>query len=286
MKALVLSGGGCKGSMQAGALKYLLGDLQVQYDAYLGVSVGAINAALLAMYPAGQEMQASQDLVSLWEKLTTKQVYQRWQPFGKFHALWEKSVFDSSPLAKLIKTHISLDRIRVSGKKVIVGAVSLCSGKYTTFSQTDDDFVDAVIASASFPGLLSPVWMKNQWWADGGTKSISPIAEALDLNADEIDIIMTSPETRNKNFIENPNILDIFKRSIDLSSDKIMSNDLDKAIMYNKLAAAGVSDKKLVKLQVIRPDFNLVDNILDFSPVKIKKMMEIGYGDAKKKYSV
>jgi len=286
MRSLVLSGGGAKGAYQCGILKHLLGELQVHYNILTGVSVGAINAAFLAMYPDGMEKQAADDLYKLWDQLNTLQVYKRFFPFGRFHALWEKSFFDSSPLHDLIHKNISLDRIRETEKQVCVGAVSLCSGKYSLFTQQDDDFIEAVIASASFPGLLSPVWIRNQWWADGGVKSVSPVAAALEIGADEIDVLMTSPETRNKNFIENPNILDIFKRTIDLASDKIMSNDLEKAIMYNRLAEAGVSKKKMVKLNVIRPDYNLTDNILDFDPIKLKKMMDLGYEDAKKKYMI
>ena len=57
--ALVLSGGGFKGAFQYGALKYIKGfgiphadgtvDLDVKFDIVAGVSVGALNGALIAM---------------------------------------------------------------------------------------------------------------------------------------------------------------------------------------------------------------------------------------------
>lgn len=280
MKALVLSGGGSKGSYQVGALYHLLVEQEKRYDMFCGVSVGAINCAFLAQYPCGAEKESGVQLAAMWSQLSTKDVYKRHFPFGRWHALWQPSFFDSSPLIELIKDKVKLDKIRAANKLVSVGAVSFTSGKYTVFDQNDDDFVDAVIASASFPGMLKPIKIRDQLWADGGVKEITPVKVAIDNGATEIDIIMTSPYTRDKYFIEDPTAIDIIKRAIDLSSDKIMSNDIDKLIMYNKLVEAGFSNKKIIKLNIIRPKFNLIDNLLDFDTQKMRKMMDIGYADA------
>ena len=284
MRALVLSGGGSKGAYQSGALKYILGEQEVKYDIFCGVSVGAINCAYLSMFHEGQEKLSSETLANLWSQLDTSKIYKRWKPFGRWHALFSKSFYDSSPLHNLLKTGLDLEKIRASGKKVNVGTVSLSSGKYTIFDQTSDHFVEAVIASASFPGMLSPVKFLGQLWTDGGCKEISPIKKAMEMGADEIDVIITSPQTRIKHFIENPNTVDILKRSLDLSTDKIMANDIEKVQMHNLLAKAGLADYKYVKLNILRPDYNLIEDLLDFRPEKIKEMMEKGYADAKYKY--
>lgn len=280
MRALVLSGGGSKGSYQAGALKHILGEKRINYDALCGVSVGAINVAFLAMFKPGQEIESSKQIADMWSTLDNSKIYKRWFPFGRWHAIWKKSFFDSSPLHNLLKEGISLDRIRDSGKHVNVGTVSLSSGKYTIFDQTSDHFIDAVIASASFPGMLTPVEFLGQLWTDGGVKEISPIKKAVELGADIIDVIITNPVVRTKKFIENPTTVDILKRSIDLSTDKIMANDIEKVEMYNKLAENLLTHKKFVKLNIIRPENNLIEDLLDFRPEKIREMMEKGYQDA------
>ena len=279
---LVLSGGGSKGAFQTGSLAHLLGNLQTNYIGYAGVSVGAINAAFLAQFPSGQEKEASNEIIKMWSQLDTSRLYHNWYFMGKWAALWKTSLFDSSPMQKLIREAISLDKIRASGKQVSVGVVSLNSGKYTVFDQTSNHFIDAVIASASFPGLLTPVAFDGHLWADGGVKMISPIATAIDLGADEIDAIITSPETRIKNFIEHPRTIDIMKRSIDLSSDKIMANDLERVKMYNLLSDAGLTNKKKININLIRPEFNLIEDLLDFDPNKIRRMMDLGYEAAQK----
>lgn len=284
MRALVLSGGGSKGAYQAGALKYIIGELGVVYDAFCGVSVGAINSAFLAMFKYGEEQDSSFVLADLWEKLDNSKIYKRWFPFGRWHAIWKKSFFDSTPLHELLKGKLDLEVIRKSGKSVSVGAVSLSSGKYTIFDQSSDHFIDAVIASASFPGMLTPVSFMGQLWTDGGVKEISPIKKAVELGADVIDVIITNPQTRTRKFIENPTTVDVLKRSMELSTDKIMANDIEKVEMYNKLAEFGITEKKYVQLNIIRPETNLIEDLLDFRPFKIREMMEKGYNDAKNNY--
>jgi len=237
------------------------------------------------MFKLGQETMCADEIIRFWKSLTIKSIYKSWDYWGRLSVLWRTSLYDSAPLVKLIKENISLDRIRASGKKVSVGTVSLTSGKYTIFNQDSDDFIDAVLASSAFPVIMSPVKIGTELWLDGGMKQITPLHTAIEMGATEIDVIITSPETRNKHFIPKPNIVDVIKRAFDLSTDKIMSNDLEKAIMYNKMAEAMLINKKVVKLNIIRPDLNLIEDSFDFDPIKIGKMIELGYEDTKKKYN-
>ncbi len=285
MKALVLSGGGSKGAYRTGCLKYILGTLGVQYDIFCGVSVGAINAAHLAMFRTGEERKSIETLSNMWSQLDASKIYKRWWPFGRWHSLWKKSFFDGAPLRELLKKEIDHQKIKDSGKKVSVGCVSLHSGKYTIFDQDFEHFIEAVTASASFPGMLPPVSFLNQLWVDGGVKELSPIKTAIDLGAEEVDVIMTSPHRRVRRYVENPTTIDILKRAIDLSTDKIMSNDIEKVEAYNQLAKHGISGKKYVKLTVVRPDQNLIEDLLDFRPHKIAEMMQKGLMDATSKYT-
>src|ERR1700729_3971032 len=124
MKALIISGGGAKGSFSVGVLQHLLGDLQEQYDVLCGVSVGAINAAFLGQFPFGEEKSSAHQLKEWWLKLNNDKIYTRWKPFGRLHCLWHLSFYDSTPLKSLIYENFNLDHIRASGKNVSVGTVS------------------------------------------------------------------------------------------------------------------------------------------------------------------
>ena len=105
--------------------------------------------------------------------------------------------------------------------------------------------------------MLSPVSFLGQLWTDGGVKEISPIKKAVELGADIIDVIICNPVVRTKKFIENPTTVDILKRSIDLSTDKIMANDIEKVEMYNKMAQMGLTEKKYRSTQYYSPSKQL-----------------------------
>jgi NTE family protein len=284
MKALVHSGGAAKGAWACGVIQYLLGVLGINYDIYTGTSVGAINTGFLAMFKTGEEKEAAQLLKDWWLKLDNSKIYKSWPYWGRIAAAWRKSFYDSSPLHELIRENISLDRIRASGKKITIGALNLHTGKYTLFDQESDDFITAILASSAFPATLTPVKINNDLFIDGGMKTISPIKAAIEMGATEIDVITTSPDVRDKRFIEDPNIIDIVRRAFDVATDKILSNDIELAVMYNRLAEAGLTDKKPIKLRILKPHYNLLDNVLDFDPKQISEMIEKGYQDAKRNY--
>lgn len=284
MRALVLSGGSSKLAYSVGCLQYLMGELHINYDAYVGVSAGAINSAFLAQFKSGEETLASESLKKLWLSLDNSKIYKHWKPFKFLHAITKNALYDSSPMHSLVRANLDINKIRSSGKIVEVGATSLSSGKYTMFDGYNKNFIDSVLASAAFPVAFEAVMIDDHLWSDGGLKSISPLKAAIDLGATEIDLIVTHPQTRIKKFIINPNIFDIFIRSLDLATDKIMYNDIEKLEMYNELAKAGLCNKKFVKLNIIQPGTNLIENLLDFSPGKIQEMLKRGYDDAKVQY--
>ena len=68
-RALALRGGGSKGAYEVGFLKAMtekLPPVEYHYDVVVGVSVGAINAAMLAIHPPGKEKDAVKELEALW----------------------------------------------------------------------------------------------------------------------------------------------------------------------------------------------------------------------------
>jgi len=284
-RALVMSGGGSKGSFTAGAVKYLMQDIGRTYDVYCGVSVGALNASYLSMFKAGEEKQASERLLDIWKNISTEQVYKSWFPFGRLHALWEKSVYNSKPLQDKVHNELDLNLCRASGKEVRVGAVSLDTGIFTLFSQNDDCFKDAVLASSSFPGMLCPVEINGEWYSDGGIKEISPLKAAIDLGVDEVDMILTCRGGSSPKSNYNPkNAIELGERVLDLLTDEILEDDIKVAELYNQLAVLGQTSKRLVKINVIRPDHVLISSSLDFSNDKMNDLIQVGYDTAKKTF--
>src|SRR4051812_27019084 len=65
--ALVLQGGGALGSFQVGVFQ-ALEERNIEIDWVAGISIGAVNAALVAGNPPGKRMQA---LTTFWEQVSS-----------------------------------------------------------------------------------------------------------------------------------------------------------------------------------------------------------------------
>ena len=281
-----MSGGGAKWAYEVGAIEHLCGDLEIDYDGYCGVSAGALNAGFMAQYASGEEALAARLLVELLKTVDNSRIYKRWFPFGKLHALWKPSVLNSAPLQRFIRDTLNREAVLDSGKELRVGAVSLDSGTYRLFDQNFEDLAGAIIASSSFPGMFCPIELEKELWTDGGVREVTPLKAAIDLGATEIDVIVTSPDHSAPGFPKNPDALDVGRRVVDLMSDEIISDDLAIALMYNKLAAKGLSGKREIKIRTIRPTAMLTDCSLNFDPEILESMRQTGYEDAKRVCSV
>jgi NTE family protein len=281
MKALVLSGGGAKGAYQIGVLRHLLSDLQIHYDILTGVSVGALNATFLAQYSKGQEQQAYTNLRELWLDIDDSKIYKNWY-FGllwKLPLLWKPSVYNSKPLWNLVRKNVDTVKIKNSGKHLRVGAISLDTGNYRTWSEKDPDIREGTIASSAFPGMLTPIRIDGQTWTDGGAREITPVHDAINLGATSIHAVNCSPTGLKQVAATELKTLSIAKRVIDIMSDEIDLWDFKVTELHNRLPSKG---KRVVDLKVVRPTTPLLHDSLDFDPKKIRRNIEQGYVDAQR----
>lgn len=281
-RALVLSGGAVKGAYQLGVLKKWMGEDDLDYEIMTGTSVGAINVAGLAQVPYGEPKNAINRLTKLWlEHVETKSIYRRWFPFGRLHALWQKSVYDSTPLIKLIHDNLDHDAILSSGRRLAVGAVCLDTGEHKFTRETDINFKDWILASASFPIFLNPIMIEGKLWSDGGIKNVTPLSQAVIMGADEIDVIVTSNVWRQGDWTSKSKraIPDQVTRVLSLMNDKIMKDDILITGLKNEIAKF---DEKYrhIKIRVVMPEKSLVSNSLEFNRDEIVAMIEKGYNDA------
>ena len=280
-RALILSGGGSKGAYQAGAIDHLLGVEGINYEIFCGVSVGALNCAMLAMHAAGDEVAAAVRVHEKWKEIRTKDVRKQWFPFGILHALWKPSLYDSKPLITLVEEQMDVSKIISSGKQLAVGAVSLSTGQNRDFTQSDvDNIQKAVLASASFPAMLCPIEIDGELWTDGGVRDVTPIAAAIDLGADAIDVIMTSPVKKIIKFTKKPNTIDVAMQSNEILSDEVLENDIKLADMISELSSVHRRWKKQVTIRIIRPSESLKVKSLDFDRAALDVMMAQGLKDA------
>lgn len=287
-RALPLSGGGSKGAYQAGVIYNLLAERRIQYDILSGTSVGALNALLLAMYPHGQEVEAAEALKDIWYNVSTGKVHKLWYKgfLGYLSALWQPSVFNTEPLENLVESMADVSRIRSSGKKLRVVGVSLNTGEMKVWTEQDDDIVQGVLASASYPLFLEPVKIGDQIFTDGGLREVTPTGAAIKAGATHLDIVQCQRPGSSKHKGIDITTIEVGKQSLSIMMDEVAVWDIKAIDFYNAIIKSGidVSEFKNIKLDgkrfittnLIYPEVNLVDNALDFSPDIMRKAFEIG----------
>jgi len=280
MRALVMSGGGSKGAYEVGALKKLMFEDGRDYEALCGVSVGAINSAYLAQFPPGVPKTAWGRLNEIWGRVNSSNVKKSWFPFGALESLWKPSVYNSEPLQKWILSELNGEAVAQSGRQLRIVAVSWDSGEARVVDETTPDIAKWVIASASFPVMLSPIEIDGQLWTDGGLRHVTPLGEAIRLGADEIDVIMCSnPYAPSPFSTAGAAALPGFAmRAVDIMSDEIMRADLKICGLKNDLAELNGPYKR-IKIRMLQPSEPLGDS-LDFSQEHVRHMFDIGYKDA------
>lgn len=272
-RALVLSGGAAKGSVQAGMVLRMT-EAGITHDAYYGTSVGAISAAHMAQYAWGDELKGAMQLVAKWHALTTRQVYRRrWLHWLRLP--WCTSVYDTSPLREYLAANIDSERY---AKSCSVGLVALRTGQHVVVRQPKPAIV---YGSAAFPVMFEP---GPALTSDGGLVHVTPLAAAIVDGYDHIDVITldapgvpswSGPPTK----WWQPKLHHVALRSLEVVIQNNIERDLRACQAHNTRVAAGRSDpgKRHVDLRVWRPPEPLPIDPFDFSPATNAWGIAYGY---------
>jgi NTE family protein len=283
-RALVMSGGGAKGSFQAGVLDVLINQKGLDWDYISGVSVGALNAAMIGQAPPGKMPSQFQKLLNLWMNSITgnSSVWNGWPIIGMAAGLWKSSFYDSSPLVKLVQQNVTDAAVKASGREVRFGAVAYGSGQYFEATQNTPNLAAWVAASAAFPPFLTPQKINSDFWMDGGVRCVTPLQGAIDYGADVVDVILASPRGDEKAPVSGSlSAISVALRAIELQGDELFARDLKIADLINRLVAAGLASpgQRSVTVNVYEPTAPLLTGefaSLQFDPVKIRGMMDAG----------
>jgi NTE family protein len=282
--ALVLSGGGAKGAFQVGAEKYAREVKGYTWDVIAGVSVGALNGAMLAM-------QKYERLLEIWNTISDDKVYT-----GGFN-LWsalkilfrgDRSFYDNEPLKQQIVQEVEPDKFAIDLR---IGAVSLQSGEYVIFKPNDPRVREAILASTVMPIIWTPVDVSPAYpcMVDGGVRNASPLGDVLDADPDEIVVINCGCRAPEPQSAPPRTVVDIGGRMLSIMLNEMFVGDVQEFLRVNALVqeAAGqgvtlhhpVSGRplKYVELKIIEPNHDAdLGDTLDFSQPSVQRGIRAG----------
>lgn len=187
MIAFVLSGGGNRGALQAGALLALL-ERGIKPDMIVGTSAGAANAAYLAADPSPA---GAQRLIALWKEITKEDIYPgNYLTMALRFASGQDSLFPSENRRRFFESHMPPEIRRfgdVTALRLYIVATHLNTGRLHLFGEDpEESLLDAVMASTAIPPYFAPWEYEGEQYIDGAATSNLPVGVALDKGAREI----------------------------------------------------------------------------------------------------
>ena len=182
--AFVLSGGGNLGALQVGMLQALL-ERDIEPDAVLGCSVGALNGAAIAADPSPAMVRRMRDL---WRSLAGSEVL----PTGMLPATLAlarkgEAIHTNAALREVVERMIVSRRFEELTVPFQCVAADLADGEETWFSE--GPLIDPILASAAIPAVFPPVEIDGRRYIDGAVIDDVPVLRAAALGYRRIYVL-------------------------------------------------------------------------------------------------
>jgi NTE family protein len=278
--ALVLQGGGALGAFQAGVYQGLA-EANLQPDWVAGISIGAINAALIAGNPPETRLEK---LHAFWNQVTTQFIV---DPFGIAH-YWMRgdlghvflnrlragatllegapgfltprmpppylaapgtveatSWYDTSPLRSTLERLVDFDRINSGEMRFSVGSVNIRTGNFVYFDSTTHKIrPEHVMASGALPPGCPAVEVDGELYWDGGLVSNTPLQWVVqgDTRQDTLAFQVDLWSSRG-DLPSDLNDVTARQKEIQYSSRTRANTDQFKQIQCVRVALANVLDR-------------------------------------------
>ena len=266
-RVLVLQGGGALGAYQAGVYQALTEhSLCPQWVA--GISIGAINAALIAGNPPERRVER---LRAFWEQTSSElapapvasgdgarsmfngvsaamiaafgapgffrpRLVNPWlSPPGSPEAV---SLYDTGPLKATLERLVDFDLINSGTTRLTVGAVNVVTGNSVVFDSSERRIgPEHIMASGALPPGFPPVMVDGEPYWDGGLVSNTPLQFVLDAEQTE-DLLIFQVDLFNARGGLPKSLMDVDEREKDIrfSSRTRMNTDTSMRIHKAKTA--------------------------------------------------
>ncbi|OGV29498.1 MAG: patatin [Legionellales bacterium RIFCSPHIGHO2_12_FULL_35_11] len=224
--ALYLAGGGARGAYQAGVLKavhHITAAKTIPFTMISGVSVGGINASILAEYADDFACGISK-LESLWSEIHCDQIFSA-KNYDLSKSLLRNlshvfikgpqptHLLDTMPLHKFIRDNIDFEKIKNNIENNLLETIEIISHCYETqrtvsFYQHNkphfDDWYyprhisqrvgmgnEHILASSALPLFFPTIKIDGEHYGDGGMGLISPLRGTLKFKYQHIMVIGT-----------------------------------------------------------------------------------------------
>jgi NTE family protein len=207
---MVLQGGGALGAYQAGVYEALHA-AGLEPDWVAGVSIGSVNAAIIAGNPPDRRLER---LREFWTMVTARPVWfvpQDGDEARRQRNLWSSfltvargipgffdvnvpgpwisprgsrkatAFYDTTPLRETLLRLVDFDLLNSGATRFAAGAVNIATGNFNYFDNNNSVIIpEHIMASGALPPGLPMIRIGTDWYWDGGLVSNTPLQHLLD----------------------------------------------------------------------------------------------------------
>ena len=183
-RALVLEGGGAKGSYELGAILALK---DIQIDCVVGTSIGAINGAFFVS-------NQLDELYEIWNNIDCKKILGTDSNSKLYNYLYLlNNKIDINEIKRILEEKLDIDKFLNS--KINYGLVTYnltINKELSIFKENmlHKNVIEYILASAYFPIFKFKKIINNNYYLDGGLTNNLPVELVYDY--DEIIVIRTN----------------------------------------------------------------------------------------------
>lgn len=215
--AFVFSGGGNGGAAQVGMVRALL-EAGIVPDVVVGCSVGALNAAFMAVSPT---LDRATELEDVWRFVGRGMVFSGTRRTVARNVIRRQDhLYEPDGLRALIGGSLGLADLGDGEIPIHVVTTDLGTGAPAWW--TGGDPVDILSASACLPGVFPPVRLGDSLHVDGGVLDPVPVARAVALGAQRVWVLDVC-SSRPPRLPDRPSALDVLLNSFALARRALRS---------------------------------------------------------------
>ena len=275
-KVLVLQGGGALGAYQGGAYEALAAQgLEPEWVA--GISIGAINSALIAGNPPERRVKR---LREFWDRVSAHLLLPPLATDNASRKLFNEtsaalvastgapgffdpryppallmppgtpqaiSIYDTTPLKATLLELVDFDLLNSGKTRFSVGAVEVVTGNQVYFdSATETITPEHIMASGALPPGFPPVEIDGKLYWDGGIVSNTPLQYVLDGSIPRTDMCIFQ--------------LDLFSARGKMPENLFDVHTREKEIRYSSRTRMGTDYSQLI--QSLRRAVRRLDGVL------------------------
>ena len=298
-RVLVLQGGGALGSYQGGVYE-ALAEVGLAPDWVAGISIGAINAALIAGNPPELRVER---LREFWRQASNGPQLDFGIPFPPLRAAQSQinaagallfgvsglfaprfpppalqppgtpgalSYYDTEPLKRTLERMVDFDRINARETRLSVGAVHIRTGNFVYFDSAKTTITAAhIMASGALPPGLPPVEIDGEYYWDGGLVSNTPLDYVLEEERDR-DLVVFQVDLFPARGDMPHNLIEVAEREMDIRYSSRTRFNTDQAVKQRRA-------RKLVRdlLAQLPPDLARGKTARDLSKLAVENAITL-----------